>query len=765
MAVTDAENQWIAADQPISKRQDDRLSRADFSRELARAIAGWTGNTSLTIALYGAWGSGKSSVKNMAVEYLTELQAPRPTVIEFNPWRLSNADELAAAFFREVGKGLGKNDDTAKAKRVSKLWRKYSAAFSLTAAIVGAVPKLIGAILIAVGMLSLFGYLLAIPETARAIGGLLTSAAPLIAGLLLRTGAFSEKVAKYFEAKAAVSELSLEERRSELEDELKKRTSPVVVIVDDIDRLSADRIAPMFQLVKAMGDLPKFVYLLPFQRSTVEMCLNNIANNEGAKYLEKIVQVGLDLPHVSQTEVEKILFDGLNGIMAETKNPTFDQTRWGNIYVGGLNSYFRTIRDVKRYLASLQFHIPLFFDGKSLEVNIVDLFTVEAIRVFEPELYGRFRTSKSLLTTGPHRAKSDERRKAELQAIVNSASDGRTSQLQQILTRLFPQTAWAFGGMERSGEAHERWVMELRMCSPDVYDKYLHFSVSPNDISQTELDWLVSLTGDRQNFLNALRSFHSRGLISTALDRLDVRRDQIARQSAVPFLAALFDLGDHLDDRESPGVMVGPERYLGRLIRRFSRTISDEKERVEILAQAIREAKGLDQPCALAYRETNKERRAELGGETLVSEAAAQNLVPLCLRKIQDAAKDGELHKNLHLAHLLYRWIDWQGTEAPREWVANLCASPDGAMAFLDALTHRGFASNMDDPVGRVTTSVSVSELQRFVDIDLLEKQIKQLQLSGRTEDERVVVHVFEKALKRLRAGKPESSFLDDDDD
>jgi len=40
--------------------------------------------------------------------------------------------------------------------------------------------------------------------------------------------------------------------------------------------------------------------------------------------------------------------------------------------------------------------------------------------------------------------------------------------------------------------------------------------------------------------------------------------------------------------------------------------------------------------------------------------------------------------------------------------------------------------------VGRVTTSVSISELQRFVDIDLLEKQIKQLQAVGRTEDERV---------------------------
>jgi len=391
----------------LAKRADDRLSRADFSKELARAIAGWTGNTSLTIALYGSWGNGKSSVKNMAVEFLGEGAKPRPTVIEFNPWRWSNSDELSEAFFREVGKGLGRGDDDAKAKKLSKLWRKYSASFSLAAAIVGAVPRLIGSVLIAAGVLSLLGYVLAIPQSARAIGGLLAAAAPLVAGLLLWSGGLSEKLAKYFDAKSAAAERSLEERRGDLEKELSTRTTPVVVIVDDIDRLPAERVALMFQLIKAMADLPKFVYLLLFQRDTVEKCLDRVANGDGARFLEKIVQIGLDLPHIAKPEVEKILFDALNVLLAETKAPTFDRTRWGNIYVGGLDAYFRTIRDVKRYLAALQFHIPLFLKGTTLEVNIVDLFAVEAIRVFEPLLYERLRTSKELLTSGPTRERSD----------------------------------------------------------------------------------------------------------------------------------------------------------------------------------------------------------------------------------------------------------------------------------------------------------------------------------------------------------------------
>jgi predicted KAP-like P-loop ATPase len=765
MAVTDAENQWIAADQPIAKRVDDRLSRADFSKELATAIAGWTGNTSLTVALYGSWGSGKSSVKNMAVEYLGERPAPRPTIIEFNPWRWTNSDELADAFFREVGKGLGRGDDAAKARRLSKLWRKYSASFSLVAAIVSALPKFIGAVLIAAGVLSTLGYVLAIPQSARAIAGLLAAVTPLAAGLLLWSGALSEKLAKYLEAKSDASERSLEERRSDLEAELRTRTTPLIVIVDDIDRLPAERVALMFQLIKAMADLPKFVYLLLFQRDTVEKCLDRVANNDGARFLEKIVQIGLDLPQIGKPEVEKILFDGLNVILEETKAPTFHQTRWGNIYVGGLNSYFRTIRDVKRYLATLRFHIPLFLRGTTFEVNIVDLFAVEAIRLFEPLLYERFRTSKELFTSGPTRGRAHGPRKASLEQIVANASGGRQTELQKILVELFPQIAWAFGGMERSPESYQGWLKALRICSPDVYDKYLYFSVPPNDISQAEIDALIATAGDRGECLDRLRSLHKRGLIVTTIQRLEASRERIPGESSIPFVTALFDFGDDLDDRETPGAMVGPDRYLTGFVHRYLRAIESPEERLAVITSATRDTIGLIQPAQLAYRQTKENLRSENPDEALVSESEADDVALLCVQKIRDAAQDGELYKNRHLATLLYRWLQWDGPEAPRRWVANLCSSPKGALILLNALTHRGFAHVAGDSVGRVTTRVSVVELEKFVDTALLEEKIKQLSLSDRTDDERAAIREFDKALRRRREGKPESDFLDDDDE
>ena len=52
----------------------------------AHVIAEWrNGKDSLVVSLYGDWGSGKSSLKEMVLEALKSHQNP-PGLLEFNPW-------------------------------------------------------------------------------------------------------------------------------------------------------------------------------------------------------------------------------------------------------------------------------------------------------------------------------------------------------------------------------------------------------------------------------------------------------------------------------------------------------------------------------------------------------------------------------------------------------------------------------------------------------------------------------------------------------
>lgn len=120
----------FSADRPIRSAKEDLLGRGTFAESLATAIYNWNGAESLVVALYGAWGSGKSSVKNMVVEALENLpEMQRPTIIEFNAWQFSGQEGLLEAFFRETGRVLGIEDKSRAGQKLAAKWRSLSTFF------------------------------------------------------------------------------------------------------------------------------------------------------------------------------------------------------------------------------------------------------------------------------------------------------------------------------------------------------------------------------------------------------------------------------------------------------------------------------------------------------------------------------------------------------------------------------------------------------------------------------------------------------------
>lgn len=119
---------WFSADRSIVSRAEDRLGCNRFAAALASAVRGWKGRDSLVIALYGPWGTGKSSIENMVVEALRE-NAAAASVIDFNPGRVANRTQPREAFFDEIGIALGKGSvGTGKdKKRVLGRWQRCAA--------------------------------------------------------------------------------------------------------------------------------------------------------------------------------------------------------------------------------------------------------------------------------------------------------------------------------------------------------------------------------------------------------------------------------------------------------------------------------------------------------------------------------------------------------------------------------------------------------------------------------------------------------------
>ncbi len=122
------------SDRPVQSAKEDRLARSRFASRLAEAIYRCDANEGLVIGLSGPWGSGKSSVKNMALERLRGFGEVSPEILEFNPWQFSGQDQITLAFFRELMvklRGADRAHDPEKTKQRAAVLAKYSSLVSV----------------------------------------------------------------------------------------------------------------------------------------------------------------------------------------------------------------------------------------------------------------------------------------------------------------------------------------------------------------------------------------------------------------------------------------------------------------------------------------------------------------------------------------------------------------------------------------------------------------------------------------------------------
>jgi len=299
--MTDKETKHkFSADRPITSPIDDLLGVTGFAESIAASIKGWTGRDSLIVALYGPWGSGKSSIKNLAAEALRRDEENCPSIVEFNPWQWVGQSQLAEGFFQEIGVALGlKQKDKQNKERANK-WRSYAAYLKMGSFLAGSLRSIIAWSLFILGFIAVASGLFVDPTYIKTIITVMGAVAIPIAALFRWGGSFVDNLISIFEAKSKVQEKSLADIKKELSSLLQELSNPVLVIVDDVDRLSKEEIKYLFQLIKANADFPNLVYLLLFQRDLIEKHFD-------PEFLEKIVQVGFDIPRIEHTRLEKTL--------------------------------------------------------------------------------------------------------------------------------------------------------------------------------------------------------------------------------------------------------------------------------------------------------------------------------------------------------------------------------------------------------------------------------------------------------------------------
>lgn len=179
--------------------------------------------------------------------------------------------------------------------------------------------------------------------------------------------------------------------------------------MDDLDRLTPDELLLVFKLVRLVGHLPNVYYLISFDEQTLLDVLRRsdlVGDSEprAREFLEKIVQVRLDLPAFRERNADVLVDRSLTAVLHShelTMMPN-EQRRFSEAYFRHLQGRLRTPRAIKRFFGQ----VDATLGSLAGNVDLVDFLLVTFLRTSEPGAYrvlGRHRAELTGTSFDPPR--------------------------------------------------------------------------------------------------------------------------------------------------------------------------------------------------------------------------------------------------------------------------------------------------------------------------------------------------------------------------
>ena len=487
-------------DLPINSPDEDMLNHGAFAKSIARCIVGIKNADGGAIAIHGPWGSGKSSVINLVRHELKSAEDSL-IIIPFNSWNYRSEDGIVAGFFQEIYLGVrGKSSGTSiNLRYIKKLGLHATRVTKISSSWIN-IPWL----------------------------------SPIVSVL--------SEVFKY---------IFLEDQRIEYLQEkigkaLESRGKRILIIVDDIDRLSKEEAIAIFRVIKSVGRLKNVLYLLAYDRTITERMIKEVYRFEGENYLEKIVQANFSLPKPNRYVLAGMLNTKLDNIFGDelSKNSKRTHSIVNEVVVPEL----KTPRDLYRLTNMLS------VTYKSVEgsVNVADFIALESIRLFHPHMYQEIQSHKEMLTEdgSADLSLSDSEKFVEKVILANEPKSSHPT-WKKFLMRLFPILDQKFS--EFIYDYSQEWNQDNRVCSNLNFDKYFSFSIPGDVISENEFQEFIRRCADRKYIKSMLISYSKvvvgnsgRTKVSFLLEKITHCAYYLEDDDAWTVLIAIYSIADDI---------------------------------------------------------------------------------------------------------------------------------------------------------------------------------------------------------------------------
>lgn len=691
-------NSILKVDKPITKISEDFLGRKDFSSTITNAIIEYNdvSNESLTIGLYGEWGSGKTSIINMIIEDVEKEDDI--LVFKFEPWLYSDTQQLISQFFKDFSKIISHKEYGKEAENIGKELETYATFFDL---------------------LSL------IPE-------------PTTFFITQGVSKVFKSVGKSSKKWGNLKSKNLSELKISIEKHLRKLNKKILIVIDDIDRLNNTEIRQIFQLIKSLGNFPNTIYIASMDRNVVVNALQEVQQGNGSDYLEKIIHVPLNVPSISEDKVHEFLFSKFNEILKNVQDKDFDQTYWGNVYHSGFKHFFKNIRDVVRYINVLRFN----FSAIGSNVNIVDLIAITGVQVFEPQIYTLIKNNPNMFT-GSNRdgySNNDTEEQKVKVFFENSYEKLEKIDSENYLTfmqELFIKIKEIYTNTTYTGSMSE-CRKEGKLCSPEFFNIYFKTSLDDKIISKPKIEEYISKASDEANFREAVLELNKSNMIYKFLDRLNDYAYEMDNEKSQVISKVLIDLGDSFPERKGM-FSFGKEIYVGRSIYQLLNKLSKE-ERFEILNESISNAvNSIDisifEVSAMMEQHGEYEKEAKPENEQFLTNDNLQELKRILARKIQEWTNKFTFKDEKISTSLLYMWKQLDNN-AMQEYLTNTIQENNELMYFLKIFNTVSYSQILGDYTERENKEFAYESMKNFIAPSEIYNRIKILHDKFKNKDD-----------------------------
>lgn len=610
-------------DAPIVSSAEDNLGRAPVAHDFAASIREIDASRGLVVGILGPWGHGKSSFINLMREQF-ETDPPL-TVVDFNPWMFSGSNQLIDFFFAEIGAELRVRDQTLFGKVAGRLARLA-------------------------GILKPAAQIIPIPGAA-------------VVGEMTATGLYEL-------ANKANADRSATRIREEIAKELAALPRPIVVVIDDIDRLTTPEIRDIFKLVRLTASFPNVIYVLAFDRTRVEQALSE-DGIPGRAYIEKIVQLSLDVPQAPRKLLRSQVIEELERILAPIENTTFDDSRWFDVYFEVIDPLFSNIRDVTRYAISVRPTI-VSLGG---QVDLVDLLAMEALRIFRPDIFWRLSQLRDVLTNvRGNTGRKDDVSQSKVRDMFEMFPDDNTL-IRSLFRHVFPAALQYVENRSYGSDWASAWRTAHRMAHVDFLDLYIDRFVSDRLVAFRSSEHAIGLLNDRVALKRYLNDLEPEAL-DDVIEGLASFEDKFTSDMIVPASATLLNLIDSVPEKKQRRVFDFGSRDItvGRVVVRLLRRIEDEEEREALVSQILGDVETYSSQLLLILDVGHYEG----AGHKLVSEAFAAQIRKDFVSRVQDAPPSRPFRE----------WDAWRIYAAVQAETGEVPLKPDGDPALLRSVMY-----------------------------------------------------------------------------